>query len=57
MCVYVTDATQTLQSHDLSGEGNNFGSHTYFFLSHKDMDIINKKSLCYIAVKEFINKL
>ena len=30
MCFYVTHATLALQSHDLSGEGINSGSHTYF---------------------------
>ena len=29
----MTYANQALQSHDLSGEGINFGSHTYFFLT------------------------
>ena len=31
MCFSVTHATQTLQSHDLSGAGSNSGSHTYFY--------------------------
>ena len=30
MCIYVTHAVRALQSHDLSEEGINFGSHTYF---------------------------
>ena len=29
--LYVTHATRALQSHNLSGEGVNFGSHTYVF--------------------------
>ena len=29
--IYVTHATRTLQIHDLSGEGINAGSHTYYF--------------------------
>ena len=35
---HVTHASGALHSHELSGEGINNGSHTYFFLSHKDMD-------------------
>ena len=31
MCPYVTHGTRALQAHDLSGEGINSGSHTYFF--------------------------
>ena len=30
MCFYVTQATWALQSHDLSGEGFESDSHTYF---------------------------
>ena len=33
----VNHATRALQTHDLSGEGINFGSHAYFFWPHKDM--------------------
>ena len=31
MCLYMNHAARALQSHDLSGEGIDFGSHTYFF--------------------------
>ena len=35
----MTLATRALQSHDLSGEGINSGSHTYFYFDHtKDME-------------------
>ena len=38
MCLYVTHATRALQSHDLSGESINSGSHTYFIWPHNDME-------------------